>query len=159
MNWRNLISVLNTLLQSVIDEERGLRKWAQIVRDPDLSKAFEAAAAQCKVLSNEIERNIRYRGGEPFENGAYSGFDWRGRARFEASEAKTLDRAVLVDCARGEDLVKGAYEDALKKDLPVDIRMFVARQRKVLQDHYSRIDSFAISQPNAPPQDNPLRLK
>lgn len=142
MDWRNLMCVLNGLLGSMIDEERVLRACAQNVRDATLREVFEAAAARCEEYAGELERKIRYLGGEPLENDSASGFVRRGRPSLTASPAVTDDRAILVECERGEDVVKRAYEDVLKNDLPVDIRIFVARQYKGMRENHDRIQSF-----------------
>jgi uncharacterized protein (TIGR02284 family) len=43
---------------------------------------------------------------------------------------------VLAECDRGEDVAKESYENALRKDLPAEIRAIVERQyRGVLQHH------------------------
>ena len=49
------------------------------------------------------------------------------------------DHAVLEECERGEDVAKNAYEAALKKDLPPDIRTVIERQYQgVKENHDSR---------------------
>ena len=38
------------------------------------------------------------------------------------------EHAVLVECERGEDAAKAAYEAALQKSLPANVRALVERQ-------------------------------
>jgi uncharacterized protein (TIGR02284 family) len=46
------------------------------------------------------------------------------------------DHAILAECERGEDAAKRAYENALRQDLPGDVRMVVERQfREVVANH------------------------
>jgi uncharacterized protein (TIGR02284 family) len=47
--------------------------------------------------------------------------------------------AVLTECERGEDVAKSAYEDALKKDLPADVRSMVERQYEGVKQHRARV--------------------
>jgi len=47
--------------------------------------------------------------------------------------------AVLTECERGEDVPKSAYEDALKKDLPADVRSMVERQYEGVKQHRARV--------------------
>jgi uncharacterized protein (TIGR02284 family) len=52
------------------------------------------------------------------------------------------DRAILLECERGEDIAKRVYEEALKNYLPVDIRIFVARQYRGMQENSIAIPGF-----------------
>ena len=47
--------------------------------------------------------------------------------------------AVLAECERGEDVAKKAYEEALAKDLPGDIRSIVERQYQGVRQHHDRV--------------------
>jgi uncharacterized protein (TIGR02284 family) len=46
------------------------------------------------------------------------------------------DKAILIECERGEDAAKAAYQEALKSDLPADVQTLVQRQYKgVMENH------------------------
>jgi uncharacterized protein (TIGR02284 family) len=49
------------------------------------------------------------------------------------------DHAVLEECERSEDVAKSAYEAALKKDLPSDIRTVVERQYAGVKENHDRV--------------------
>ena len=49
------------------------------------------------------------------------------------------EAAVLSECERGEDIAKRAYEDALAKDLPADVRSMVERQYEGVKQHHDRV--------------------
>ena len=49
------------------------------------------------------------------------------------------EAAVLAECERGEDVAKKAYEEALAKDLPADIRSTVERQYQGVRQHHDRV--------------------
>jgi uncharacterized protein (TIGR02284 family) len=129
MDWQNLISVLNGLLESVIQGERVLRACMRNVGDARVRKAFETATARCEEYADELERKIRYLGGE-LQRG------------LTITRASSNDRAILAECEDGEDIVERTYKEALKRnDLPVDIRIFVARQHRGLQENHDCIQS------------------
>jgi uncharacterized protein (TIGR02284 family) len=46
--------------------------------------------------------------------------------------------AVLAECERGEDVARKAYEDALSKDLPADVRSMIERQYQGVRQHQDR---------------------
>jgi uncharacterized protein (TIGR02284 family) len=49
------------------------------------------------------------------------------------------DHAVLEECERSEDAAKSAYEAALKKDLPADIRTVVDRQYLGVKENHDHV--------------------
>ena len=49
------------------------------------------------------------------------------------------DHAVLEECERGEVAAKNAYEAALKKDLPPDIRTVIERQYQGVKENHDRV--------------------
>jgi uncharacterized protein (TIGR02284 family) len=135
LDWRNVISILNGLLESTIVEERICRACAQSAKDASLRAVFGASAARCEEYAGELERKIRYRGGDPVENESVSSFAQRGWTSLKPAGAMMDDRAILLECERGEDIAKRVYEEALKNYLPVDIRIFVAQQYKGMQEN------------------------
>jgi uncharacterized protein (TIGR02284 family) len=49
------------------------------------------------------------------------------------------EAAVLAECERGEDVAKKAYENALSRDLPSDVRAMVERQYQGVIQHRDRV--------------------
>jgi uncharacterized protein (TIGR02284 family) len=49
------------------------------------------------------------------------------------------EHAVLAECERGEDAAKAAYEAALQKSLPADVRTLVERQYEGVKANHERV--------------------
>ena len=49
------------------------------------------------------------------------------------------EHAVLAECERGEDAAKVAYEAALQKNLPADVRTLVDRQYEGVKANHDRV--------------------
>jgi uncharacterized protein (TIGR02284 family) len=49
------------------------------------------------------------------------------------------EHAVLAECERGEDAAKAAYESALKKSLPADVKALVERQYEGVKANHDRV--------------------
>jgi uncharacterized protein (TIGR02284 family) len=49
------------------------------------------------------------------------------------------EHAVLAECERGEDAAKAAYEAALQKNLPADVRTLVERQYQGVKANHDRV--------------------
>jgi len=52
---------------------------------------------------------------------------------------------VLNECERGEDVAKQVYGDALKKDLPMDVRSMVERQYQGVLENHDRVKAMRNS--------------
>ncbi|HPL93431.1 MAG TPA: PA2169 family four-helix-bundle protein [bacterium] len=46
---------------------------------------------------------------------------------------------ILAECERGEDVAVSNYQDALKQDLPQDIRTLLDTQYRQVQDAHDRV--------------------
>ena len=49
------------------------------------------------------------------------------------------DEAILDECERGEDSAKEAYEEALRQDLPPDVRVMIAKQYQEVKSNHDRV--------------------
>jgi len=49
------------------------------------------------------------------------------------------EHAVLAECERGEDTGKHTYEEALKQDLPTDVRTIIERQYQGVKENHDRV--------------------
>jgi uncharacterized protein (TIGR02284 family) len=47
--------------------------------------------------------------------------------------------AVLAECERGEDAAKAAYEAALQKSLPTNVRTLIERQYEGVKANHDRV--------------------
>ena len=49
------------------------------------------------------------------------------------------EHAVLAECERGEDTRKHIYKEALKQDLPTDVRTIIERQYQGVKENHDRV--------------------
>ena len=134
-----VISTLNTLLETTKDGEHGFRTCAEAVTNPRLKTMFEDAARRCDGGAAELQAKIRSLGGEPATSGTASGALHRAWTNIKSSITAMDEYAVLTECERGEDVAKSAYEEALKEDLPMDIKTLVQRQYEGVKANHDRI--------------------
>ena len=75
----------------------------------------------------------------PETSGSVSGGLHRAWVDIKSTITRMDEAAVLAECQRGEDVAGQAYEEALAKDLPADIRSVVARQYEGVRQHQDRV--------------------
>jgi uncharacterized protein (TIGR02284 family) len=148
MDNQDVIATLNNLLEISRDGEEGFRTCAEGVESPNLKALFVAAARRCGEGAAELEAKIRSLGGEPAKGGSISGSMHRAWTNIKSTLTGKSEHAVLAECERGEDAAKAAYEAALQKSLPADVRALVERQYEGVKANHDRVRNLATSQPD-----------
>lgn len=139
MQSSEVIETLNDLLKTTKDGEEGFRTCAEQAKSVNLKSMFQQAASRCDAGAIELQSTIRRLGGEPGDSGSVSGAMHRAWTAMKSSVGAMDDHEVLAECERGEDFAKSAYESALKKDLPDEIRMIVEKQYEGLKENHDKI--------------------
>lgn len=139
MNKDDVISTLNNLIETSKDGEEGFRACANSVKSANLRTMFTEAASRCAQGARELQSKVRELGGDPEKSGSMSGTMHRAWVNLKSTLTGMDDAAILTECERGEDTAKQAYEDALRKDLPPDVRSMVERQYQGVKQNHDRV--------------------
>jgi uncharacterized protein (TIGR02284 family) len=135
----NVVSVLNDLVETSKDGEKGFLKAAEDTRDPSLKLLFQNRAQKCAEGARELQDVVARLGGKPETGGSVAGALHRGWVDVKSAVTGHSDHAILAECERGEDAAKKNYREALDKDLPADIRAVVERQYQGVVENHDRI--------------------
>jgi uncharacterized protein (TIGR02284 family) len=135
----DVVATLNDLIETSKDGEEGFRTCADAVKSAQLKQVFEQAANRCAQAVGELQAKVRNLGGDPERRGSVSGSLHRGWVNIKSTITGMDEAAVLTECERGEDVAKKAYEDAVKKELPADVRLMVERQYEGVRQHHDRV--------------------
>lgn len=145
----NVTAVLNDLVETSKDGERGFRKAAEDAHDAQLKTLFVSRADDCTRGARELQDLVQRLGGKPETGGSVTGALHRGWTDVKSAVAGRDDHSILADCERGEDVAKKHYHDALDKDLPADVRIVVEQQYQGVLLNHDRIrdlrDQFAAA--------------
>ncbi|MFP3566509.1 ferritin-like domain-containing protein [Paraburkholderia sp. SIMBA_030] len=132
----NVVSVLNDLIETSKDGEKGFRRAVDDAHDAQLKTMLLACAEDCMRGARELQDVVQGLGGKPEAHGSMSGALHRGWVDVKSAVTDRSDHEILAECEKGEDVAKKRYHDALEKDLPLDVRSIVERQYQgVLQNH------------------------
>ncbi len=138
----DVIETLNQLLESCRDGEYGFRECAEHVKAQDIKTLLGRHAEECRSAGVELVTQIRRLGGEPDEGGSVSGAMHRGWVSVRGTLSGYTDLAMLDECERGEDTALARYRNALKEDLPADIRAVVERQAQGAQRNHDQVKAL-----------------
>jgi uncharacterized protein (TIGR02284 family) len=140
-----VVSTLNTLIQTCRDGEEGFRAAAVGVEDAELKELFDGYSRQRASFAGELQDEVRRLGGEAAEAGSITGSLHRGWLGLKAALTGADERAVLAECERGEDSALAAYRAALGVDMPASVRTAVERQFAEVKEARERIRTLERS--------------
>ena len=122
------IDILNDLAETCRNGNEGYLQAAQHVKDPQLRAIFNQYATERASFAGELENEIIHLGEhDPDRKGTAAGA--LHRAWLDIKEKLGGgDDGILSSVESAEDHAKKQYDDALKSDLPSDVREIVSRQ-------------------------------
>ena len=112
---KDVIDVLNNLIEYSKDGEKGFKESAEDVKNIDRKAFFEQRSRECVVAAGELQAEVRRLGGDPETSTSVSGDLHRGWVNFKSMLTGKSEEAVLNEVERGEDHALDAYRKAREK--------------------------------------------
>jgi uncharacterized protein (TIGR02284 family) len=138
-------SVLNELIETSRDGEKGFLKASQDAESAELKTLFAECSRRCAQGASELQSLVASGGGSPENTGSVAGALHRGWISVKEALTDRDDKAILEECERGEDYAKAQYRKALEKDLPADARSVVERQYQGVMANHDRVKALRDS--------------
>lgn len=142
MDNKDVISVLNDLIETCKDGEKGFRECAEGIKSPQLKSTFSQRALGCAEAARELQEMVRSLGGEPETSSSIAGNLHRRWVDLKSMITGKSDEAILNECERGEDVALKAYREALQKDLPANVRLLVEKQCQGVQRNHDEVKAL-----------------
>ena len=137
---KQVIGVLNDLLENARDGEYGFKTCLEQVETESAKTLFATRASGCAEAGRELEALIVQYGGEPASGGTAAGALHRGWVQVKGAVGADSELSILESCERGEDSAIARYRKALKEDnLPADVRAVIERQAAGAQKNHDQI--------------------
>src|SRR5437667_723420 len=100
---KRVVAVLNGVVETCKDGEKGYKNAAADARDPTCRALFTHYSQQRAQFATALQSIIERYGGYPENNGSVVGAIRRGWMDLKSALEGGNDHAVLVGCERGED--------------------------------------------------------
>lgn len=139
MDNDQVISTLNNLIETCKDGQEGFRTAAEGVRNSELKTLFLTYSQQRAQFAGDLQNVVLRLGGDPEKSGSVAATLHRGWIDIKSAVTGEDEGAVIAECERGEDSAVRNYEEALKEDLPADIRAIVEEQFTRVQEAHDRV--------------------
>ncbi len=142
MKDKQTINTLNNLIETCKDGEYGFKTSADHAQDPQIKSLFLTRSQDCRQAAAELQALVVQQGGKPEDSGTASGTVHRGWVAVKGALSGYTDLAMLEECERGEDTALSRYREALKEELPLDIRSVIEAQLQGVKRNHDQIRSL-----------------
>jgi uncharacterized protein (TIGR02284 family) len=139
---KEVFSTVHHLIERCKDGSKGYKTAAEDIEDSDLKTVFRKYAVQRDSMITELQNQLHKFGKTDDESSSIEGTIHR--AWIDLTSALTSrDRVrVLEECERGEDYAVKAYEEAMEKELPGDLKPIVEQQYRDVKNAHDHIRSL-----------------
>jgi uncharacterized protein (TIGR02284 family) len=138
---KEIISTINSLIETLKDGQEGFRQAAEAVQDPSLKSLFSEYSLQRSRFAGELQNEAITLGEhDPEQSSSTAGAMHRAWINLKSAISTRDDHTILEECERGEDSAVKEYREALEKqDLSSPIRDIISRQFTQVQSAHDRI--------------------
>lgn len=141
------VKVLNSLIETTLDSANGYEEAAQNVPDAQLKTLFAERSRRRLDLSRQLQEEVRSFGGTPEQDQSMLG---KAHNKFvdikNAIMGGASEKAVIDEVERGEDFIKGKFEQAMRDDdLPANARTVVSQAYESIRADHDQISALKHS--------------
>ena len=140
---KEIISTINSLIETLKDGQKGFQQAAEGVKDPNLKSLFSGYSQQRARFATELQSQARDLGeSEPEKTSSAAGAMHRAWIDIKAAVTSGDDGAILAECERGEDSAVNEYKEAMENNLTSPLRDIVSRQYSEVKSAHDRIKTL-----------------
>lgn len=133
--------VLNDLIETCRDGERGFRSAAGLVAAPSLKALFLELAAQRARFAEELVPFAQRLGGAATSDGTTAASVHRRWMDVKSALTSHDDHAIVTEVRRGDGLTLRTYGEAVGGILPATVRELVERQEAEIRAAHESIET------------------
>ncbi|RMQ99097.1 hypothetical protein ALP94_03236 [Pseudomonas savastanoi pv. glycinea] len=137
------ISLLNDLIETSKDGEKGFQTSAEDIKNPAIKAYFLSRSAEIKTSVAELQAEVRSLGGDPETSSSVSGTLHRAWVDLKSVLTGKDDKAILEEVERGEDVALKAYKEArqkaVEKNLPASVTSLIDKQLVGVQANHDKV--------------------
>ena len=142
MDTNNTVSILEKLVETCRDGEKGYKDAAEHVKHSDIKTYFQKQSRERAQFAQELEAELaRVSEGPKKESGSISAALHRAWIDMKAGIGGG-DKTILGSVEQGEDAAQKAYTNALGSALPQQIEGTVSRQADHIRSAHDKVRSM-----------------
>ena len=140
------IDVLNDLIETSKDGQKGFETSAEDLKNPQLKAFFVSRASDCASAVRELQAEVRTLGGDPETTTSVAADAHRAWVDLKSLVTGKSDEAILNEVERGEDVALKSYKNALQKatekNLPANIVTLIQKQLDGVQRNHDQVKAL-----------------
>src|SRR6185312_10305327 len=110
------ILVLNSLIKTTLDSRKGFLDAAEDAENTHFAAFFADFAERRSQAAATLQAEVRRLGGNPEDDSSFLGAAHRTFMNLKEMFVSRDDKAIVEEVERGEDYIKGKFEDAFADD-------------------------------------------
>ena len=135
-------AVLNSLIETCKDAERGLLHAAELVKDPALKTFFTVAAQRRALFATQLLPHAQRLGGAETADGTTGATLHRKLMDVRSALSGHDDHAVVVEAERGDNISLLAFKSAVEGALPGTVRDIVEQAYRDITESHLRFEDL-----------------
>ena len=137
---KEIVSTINSLIETLKDGQEGFKQAAEAVKDSELKSLFQEYSQQRARFATELQSQARQFGEpKPEDSSSAAGAMHRAWINLKSVVTSGDDHAILAECERGEDSAVKEYKEAMQEGLSSPVSDIVSRQYTEVKDAHDRI--------------------
>ena len=137
---KEIISTINSLIETLKDGQEGFREASEAVKDPELKSLFSEFSLQRSKFAGELQSQAQGLGeSDPEDSSSTAGAMHRAWINLKSAITSQDDHAILNECERGEDVAVSEYKKAMEKELSSPLRDIISRQYTEVKSAHDRV--------------------
>ena len=146
MSTDSTISTLNGLIKTTLDSVKGFRDAAKDAESTQFSSMFADFARERSEAATALQAEVSRLGGDPEDDSSFLAAAHRTFMDLKQAVTGKDDKAVVQEVERGEDYLKGKFQEALSNaDLDPTSRGVVERAYQSVQAGHDRVSALKHS--------------
>jgi uncharacterized protein (TIGR02284 family) len=135
-------STIHHLIERCKDGAKGYKTASEDVEDKDLKDLFKKYAVQRDSMITELQDQLHKMGDSDDESSSIEGTVHRAWIDLKSALTSRDRKRVLEECERGEDYAVKAYQEALDKNLPGELKPIIQQQYQDVKHAHDHIRSL-----------------
>ena len=146
---KEAISILNDLIETSKDGEKGFQTSAEDIKNPAVKAFFLSRSTEIATAVRELQTEVRALGGDPETSSSVGGTLHRAWVDLKSTLTGKDDVAILNEVERGEDVALKAYKEALEKArekaVPSNVVTLIQKQLTGVQANHDKVKALRDS--------------
>ena len=138
------VSALNTLIEYCKDGEYGYKTAAEDSKNASWKSALTSYSNQRGQFAKELELQVQAYGKKPDDSSSITGALHRTWIDIKSAIESGDEKAILAECARGDEAAVKKYEEVLENTiLPDSVNVLVRNQYGEIKKAYQHVKNLA----------------